>query len=146
MYFLCLLLYLIMTNSFWEKKIWVWLPIKLWEKLIQITWKYFLEIYIFIILIFATFLLTMLWCFLYYRAVSKYLQTLFDKESQHGRRVLAMDNLLMGKTRKEASRMFFETLVCFLALKVFRVLRNSEIESCGILKLVILLQNFVDGG
>ncbi|KAJ4837210.1 hypothetical protein Tsubulata_040033 [Turnera subulata] len=45
------------------------------------------------------------------RAVAKYLQTLFDKEAGHGRKVLPMDNLLAGKTRKEASRMFFETLV-----------------------------------
>lgn len=45
------------------------------------------------------------------RAVAKYLQILFDKEAAHGRKVLPMDNLLAGKTRKEASRMFFETLV-----------------------------------
>ncbi|KAF2292028.1 hypothetical protein GH714_000236 [Hevea brasiliensis] len=45
------------------------------------------------------------------RAVAKYLQTLFDKEAGHGRKVLLMDSLLVGKTRKEASRMFFETLV-----------------------------------
>ncbi|XP_044508689.1 sister chromatid cohesion 1 protein 4-like [Mangifera indica] len=45
------------------------------------------------------------------RAVAKYLQTLFEKEPVHGRKVLALDNLLAGKTRKEASRMFFETLV-----------------------------------
>ncbi|RDX91986.1 Sister chromatid cohesion 1 protein 4, partial [Mucuna pruriens] len=45
------------------------------------------------------------------RAVAKYLQTLFDKEEQHGRQDLHLDNLLVGKTRKEASRMFFETLV-----------------------------------
>ncbi|XP_057984793.1 sister chromatid cohesion 1 protein 4 isoform X2 [Hevea brasiliensis] len=45
------------------------------------------------------------------RAVAKYLQTLFDKEARHGRKVLLMDSLLVGKTRKEASRMFFETLV-----------------------------------
>ncbi|PON55409.1 Rad21/Rec8-like protein [Parasponia andersonii] len=45
------------------------------------------------------------------RAVAKYLQTLFDKEPQNGKRPLPMDNLLTGKTRKEASRMFFETLV-----------------------------------
>ncbi|XP_043805887.1 sister chromatid cohesion 1 protein 4 isoform X3 [Manihot esculenta] len=45
------------------------------------------------------------------RAVAKYLQTLFDKEAGHGRKVLPMDSLLAGKTRKEASRMFFETLV-----------------------------------
>ena len=29
----------------------------------------------------------------------------------HGKKVLGMDSLLNGKTRKEASRMFFETLV-----------------------------------
>lgn len=46
------------------------------------------------------------------RAVSKYLQTLFIKESERGRTSLSMDSLLVGKTRKEASRMFFETLVC----------------------------------
>ncbi|XP_021903344.1 sister chromatid cohesion 1 protein 4-like isoform X2 [Carica papaya] len=45
------------------------------------------------------------------RAVANYLQTLFDKEAVNGRKVLLMDNLLSGKTRKEASRMFFETLV-----------------------------------
>ncbi|KAF5726326.1 putative cohesin subunit rad21 [Tripterygium wilfordii] len=45
------------------------------------------------------------------RAVAKYLQVLFDKEAVHGRKFVLMDNLLAGKTRKEASRMFFETLV-----------------------------------
>lgn len=45
------------------------------------------------------------------RAVSKYLQTLFGREAVQGKKVLALDNLLVGKTRKEASRMFFETLV-----------------------------------
>ncbi|XP_059665649.1 sister chromatid cohesion 1 protein 4-like [Cornus florida] len=45
------------------------------------------------------------------RAVAKYLQTLFDNEAEHGRKGLPMDNLLTGKTRKEASRMFFEALV-----------------------------------
>ncbi|PIN20397.1 hypothetical protein CDL12_06919 [Handroanthus impetiginosus] len=45
------------------------------------------------------------------RAVSKYLQTLFVKETEHGRKSLSMNNLLDGKTRKEASRMFFEALV-----------------------------------
>ncbi|KAL2526255.1 Sister chromatid cohesion 1 protein 4 [Abeliophyllum distichum] len=45
------------------------------------------------------------------RAVSKYLQTLFEKEAECGRKSLSMDNLLIGKTRKEASRMFFEALV-----------------------------------
>ncbi|XP_028790285.1 sister chromatid cohesion 1 protein 4 isoform X2 [Neltuma alba] len=45
------------------------------------------------------------------RAVAKYLQVLFDKEDVHGRKNLPLDNLIAGKTRKEASRMFFETLV-----------------------------------
>ncbi|KAL5703449.1 hypothetical protein ACHQM5_028539 [Ranunculus cassubicifolius] len=45
------------------------------------------------------------------RGVAKYLQTVFDTETGHGRKNLSMDNLLYGKTRKEASRMFFETLV-----------------------------------
>ncbi|KAL8130538.1 hypothetical protein V2J09_019693 [Rumex salicifolius] len=45
------------------------------------------------------------------RAVANYLQVLFHKEAQHGRTVLRLDNLLANKTRKEASRMFFETLV-----------------------------------
>ncbi|XP_017977177.1 PREDICTED: sister chromatid cohesion 1 protein 4 [Theobroma cacao] len=45
------------------------------------------------------------------RAVAKYLQNLFEDEAIHGRKVLSMDSLLDRKTRKEASRMFFETLV-----------------------------------
>ncbi|KAF8391764.1 hypothetical protein HHK36_021998 [Tetracentron sinense] len=45
------------------------------------------------------------------RAVAKYLHTLFDKEAGNGRKVLPVNNLLAGKTRKEASRMFFETLL-----------------------------------
>ncbi|KAJ8753050.1 hypothetical protein K2173_011818 [Erythroxylum novogranatense] len=45
------------------------------------------------------------------RAVAKYLQTLFSNEARQERKVLSVDNLLVGKTRKEASRMFFETLV-----------------------------------
>ncbi|KAL6504020.1 hypothetical protein OROGR_025943 [Orobanche gracilis] len=45
------------------------------------------------------------------RAVSRYLQTLFVKEVEFGRESLSMDNLLIGKSRKEASRMFFEALV-----------------------------------
>ncbi|WOG83018.1 hypothetical protein DCAR_0102191 [Daucus carota subsp. sativus] len=45
------------------------------------------------------------------RAVAKYLQTLFDKETEGGSKVLPIDSLLAGKSRKEASRMFFETLV-----------------------------------
>ncbi|XP_072964204.1 sister chromatid cohesion 1 protein 4 [Typha angustifolia] len=45
------------------------------------------------------------------RGVARYLKTLFDEESGHGRKSVAMDHLLSGKTRKEASRLFFETLV-----------------------------------
>ncbi|KAI3459095.1 hypothetical protein Pfo_015758 [Paulownia fortunei] len=45
------------------------------------------------------------------RAVSKYLQAAFVKEAECGGKSLSMDNLLIGKSRKEASRMFFETLV-----------------------------------
>ncbi|KAK3146921.1 hypothetical protein QOZ80_3BG0275030 [Eleusine coracana subsp. coracana] len=45
------------------------------------------------------------------RGVAKYLKTLFDEESGLGRKRVAIDHLLNGKTRKEASRMFFETLV-----------------------------------
>ncbi|GER51329.1 splicing factor U2AF-associated protein [Striga asiatica] len=44
------------------------------------------------------------------RAVSKYLQSAFVKEAESGRKSLSMDKLLIGKSRKEASRMFFETL------------------------------------
>lgn len=45
------------------------------------------------------------------KAVAKYLQIMFDKEGARGRNLLPVNNLLAGKTRKEASRMFFETLV-----------------------------------
>ncbi|KAL8557764.1 hypothetical protein ACS0TY_005028 [Phlomoides rotata] len=45
------------------------------------------------------------------RAVSKYLQAAFVKEADCGRKSLSLDKLLIGKSRKEASRMFFETLV-----------------------------------
>nr|VDC78874.1 unnamed protein product [Brassica rapa] len=45
------------------------------------------------------------------RAVAKYLQTIFDKEAENGKSVVVADKLLAGKTRKEASRMFFEILV-----------------------------------
>ncbi|KAI4304175.1 hypothetical protein MLD38_039725 [Melastoma candidum] len=48
------------------------------------------------------------------RGVAKYLQTLFQKERLpeiQGRKVVAVDNLVAGKTRKEASRLFFESLV-----------------------------------
>ncbi|KAJ0771402.1 putative rad21/Rec8-like protein [Helianthus annuus] len=45
------------------------------------------------------------------KAVARYLQVMFDKEGERGRNMIAVNNLLVGKTRKEASRMFFETLV-----------------------------------
>ncbi|XP_071734712.1 sister chromatid cohesion 1 protein 4-like [Rutidosis leptorrhynchoides] len=45
------------------------------------------------------------------KAVGRYLQIMFDKEAERGKNMLSVNNLLNGKTRKEASRMFFETLV-----------------------------------
>ncbi|KAK1313577.1 Sister chromatid cohesion 1 protein 3 [Acorus calamus] len=45
------------------------------------------------------------------RNVARYLKTLFDSEAKRERKVIPMERLLAGKTRKEASRMFFETLV-----------------------------------
>ncbi|XP_074572927.1 sister chromatid cohesion 1 protein 4 [Curcuma longa] len=45
------------------------------------------------------------------RGVARYLKKVFDEESGHGRKSVAMDHLITGKSRKEASRMFFETLV-----------------------------------
>ncbi|CAO2182041.1 unnamed protein product [Urochloa humidicola] len=45
------------------------------------------------------------------RGVARYLKTIFDEESGLGRKSVAIDHLVRGKTRKEASRMFFETLV-----------------------------------
>uniref|UniRef100_A0A803L422 Sister chromatid cohesion 1 protein 4-like n=1 Tax=Chenopodium quinoa TaxID=63459 RepID=A0A803L422_CHEQI len=36
---------------------------------------------------------------------------LFEKESDQAKKAISLDSLLVGKTRKEASRMFFETLV-----------------------------------
>ncbi|KAJ0016960.1 hypothetical protein Pint_11689 [Pistacia integerrima] len=66
------------------------------------------------------------------RAVAKYLQTLFENEPVQGRKVLALDNLLAGKTRKEASRMFFETLVLktkdFIQVEQPKALENINIK------------------
>ncbi|KAI6684322.1 hypothetical protein NL676_030235 [Syzygium grande] len=45
------------------------------------------------------------------RAVANYFQTLFRQEVAHAKRGLVMENLLARKTRKEASRLFFESLV-----------------------------------
>ena len=56
----------------------------------------------------------------YARGVARYLKTLFDEESGRGRKNVVIDHLVNGKSRKEASRMFFETLVrhqfCFMVL------------------------------
>lgn len=46
-----------------------------------------------------------------HRAVANYFQTLFRQEVAHAKRGLVMENLLARKTRKEASRLFFESLV-----------------------------------
>ncbi|KAL4193721.1 hypothetical protein AMTRI_Chr06g200880 [Amborella trichopoda] len=52
------------------------------------------------------------------RAVARYLQILFDDRGSHSNKAgrgapqkVGLDRLLVGKSRKEASRMFFETLV-----------------------------------
>lgn len=52
------------------------------------------------------------------RAVSRYLKTVFEgmdqnskKPQEENNQKLGLDRLLVGKTRKEAARMFFETLV-----------------------------------
>ena len=61
------------------------------------------------------------------RAVGKYLQTIFDKEAENGKNVVVVaDKLLAGKTRKEASRMFFETLVC-----VHNTIIEEQVWSCS---------------
>lgn len=65
------------------------------------------------------------------RAVAKYLQTLFDREAEKGETVLPMDNLLIGKTRKEASRMFFETLV-LKTRDYVHVEQNRPFDNIGI--------------
>ena len=52
-----------------------------------------------------------------YRAVGGYLQGVFEslgagrEEGDEPR--IGLDHTLRGKTRKEAARLFFETLVCF---------------------------------
>jgi hypothetical protein len=60
-----------------------------------------------------------------FRGVARYLKTLFDEESGLGRKSVAIDHLVRGKTRKEASRMFFETLVRRLIF--FAVLRRASL-------------------
>ncbi|CAI9279791.1 unnamed protein product [Lactuca saligna] len=44
------------------------------------------------------------------KAVGNYLQNIFNKEEENRRKALRINNLLNGKTCKEASRMFFKTL------------------------------------
>ncbi|KAH6825447.1 sister chromatid cohesion 1 protein 4 [Perilla frutescens var. hirtella] len=61
------------------------------------------------------------------QAVSKYLQTAFVKETDCGRNSLSLDKLLIGKTRKEASSMFFETLV----LKTRDYIHVEQRNPCG---------------
>jgi hypothetical protein len=60
-----------------------------------------------------------------FRGVARYLKTLFDEDSGLGRKSVAIDHLVRGKTRKEASRMFFETLVRRLIF--FAVLRRTSL-------------------
>ncbi|URE18386.1 N terminus of Rad21 / Rec8 like protein [Musa troglodytarum] len=45
------------------------------------------------------------------RGVARYLKNLFEGESGRMRKSLAMDHIVAGRSCKEASRMFFETLV-----------------------------------
>ncbi|KAI3751678.1 hypothetical protein L2E82_22769 [Cichorium intybus] len=74
------------------------------------------------------------------KAVSKYLQAMFDKEAENGRMALRMNSLLIGKTRKEASRMFFETLV--LKTKDYIHVEQSEaFENIDILPRAKLLKS-----
>lgn len=61
------------------------------------------------------------WYFASCRAVANYLQVLFEKESDQSKKVVSLDNLLVGKTRKEASRMFFETLVREISYYLIRI-------------------------
>lgn len=53
-----------------------------------------------------------------------------------------MDNLLAGKTRKEASRMFFETLVCSLLRTLSRV--SISLYACPIMCPVSLKVSCLD--
>lgn len=54
---------------------------------------------------------------------------MFDKEAEHGKKVIPINNLLAGKTRKEASRMFFETLVCLSKLSPLDQIKNVGLIS-----------------
>ncbi|CAN4126678.1 unnamed protein product [Withania somnifera] len=81
------------------------------------------------------------------RAVSKYLQTLFIKESERGRTSISMDSLLVGKTRKEASRMFLKLwyvtpVIIFLHSHcyLFPLFVQTEFKSPSVSLYVCLLQ------
>ncbi|KAJ0972236.1 hypothetical protein J5N97_020195 [Dioscorea zingiberensis] len=65
------------------------------------------------------------------RGVARYLKSLFDDEVGRGRKVIAVDHLLAGKTRKEASRMFFETLV----LKTKDYIHVEQANPCDIINI-----------
>ncbi|KAG9137024.1 hypothetical protein Leryth_013865 [Lithospermum erythrorhizon] len=61
------------------------------------------------------------------RAVANYLQSVFVKHGGNTRQTITMDNLLIGKTRKEASRMFFEALVS-----------SYSPEHCGLCEMIVI--------
>ncbi|CAN6448861.1 unnamed protein product [Victoria cruziana] len=72
------------------------------------------------------------------RGVAKYLKSLFESielsSSKSGvatQRMVPLDRLLVGKTRKEASRLFFETLVLntkdFIHVEQVRPFENIEV-------------------
>ncbi|KAK9735849.1 hypothetical protein RND81_04G232500 [Saponaria officinalis] len=65
------------------------------------------------------------------RAVANYLQVLFVKETHQAQKIIPLESLLAGKTRKEASRMFFETLV----LKTKDYIRTEQEGSFGDIKI-----------
>ncbi|KAF9612808.1 hypothetical protein IFM89_004218 [Coptis chinensis] len=77
--------------------------------------------------------------------VAKYLQTLFDTESGHGRKVLSMDNLLSGKTRMEASRMFFETLAAFVPMSDPSLIEQYEYANEHDIKCRIIMTETAPG-
>lgn len=60
--------------------------------------------------------------------MAKYLQTILDKEAENGKSGVVADKLLAGKTRKEASRMFFETLVWFIILTLNKKCFDVSLE------------------
>jgi hypothetical protein len=73
-----------------------------------------------------------------YRAVGGYLQGVFQSlgagaEREEGDEPkIGLDHTLRGKTRKEAARLFFETLVCFFLFASWKENRsvNLQISFC----------------